>query len=169
MPIPVVSFGSLSLVKDIPVGNVLIMPSQEKTVIAMMVSTPSEKRLVWISEPPRDDEVQFDLIDSAFYAQNKALVVDDAAFVLSEHKNHMLSWENQKQPGIVVRTENKNIILLGRDIRMRRFIDLATGVLSPSPDQDSLALTYTSWSVVRRFQQDGKTVTIPLCDWELPS
>jgi|tagenome__1003787_1003787.scaffolds.fasta_scaffold20868478_2 hypothetical protein len=168
MPIPVFSFGSIAAVRDIPVGKIIVVPTSDGTAIAMIVRAPPEhqsKYLAWLSDPPRTDEKRFGRVDTAHYLNNKAVVVDDAAIELSPEPRHLLAWESQRIPGIVVRTETHHFLYLDGDARTRIFVDLASGLFVSQPSEELSALAYTSWSLVRRYEQDGRTITFRLFKW----
>ena len=170
MPIPVLSFGSISTVKEIAIGNVFILPMESETVVAMMVGSSLEHeqlRIAVLSEPTTTKQKRFELLNSAFYLSNTAVVVEDATFVLSSEPKNMLAWQKQNQSGIILRGASESITL--GEGQTRKCVDLATGFYTQRPDTDALALAYTAWSLVRQFHEHGRTVTIPMCDWKLPS
>jgi hypothetical protein len=92
MSIPVLSFGSISTVRQIPVGTVFILPMEVETVVAMMVGASSEHerspRIAILSEPAATTPKRFEILNSALYLSNKVVVVDDVAFLLSAEPNH---------------------------------------------------------------------------------
>jgi hypothetical protein len=173
MPVQVSSFGTIALVRDIPLGEVFVLPTESRTVVAMMVGKPQEhepKYLVWLDESPRKDEERFDLITMEHYSTNKAVIVDNATFLLSQAPRHMTAWGIQSNAGLVVRGNGSNLIAFGRGGRMRSFVDLGTGMFAQRPAEDSLVVAYSSWSIVRRYADEGgRMVTVPLCEWELLS
>jgi hypothetical protein len=171
MPAQVLSFGTIALVRDIPIGEVFVLPTYERTVIAMMVGRPQEhepKYLVWLNESPRSDEERFDLVAMEHYSTNKAVIVDNATFVLSPAPRHMMDWGTQSNAGIIVRSNESNLIACGRPGRMRSFVDLASGMFAQRPTEDKLVVAYSSWSIARRYADEGgRMVSIPLCEWEV--
>lgn len=171
MPAQVSSFGSVSLVRDIQLGEVFILPTYERTVIAMMVGRPEAheaRYLVWLNEAPRADEHRFELVTMDHYSTNKAVIVDHATFLLSNAPNHMMDWGTQSNTGIVVRGNVSTLLACGRVGRMRSFVDLATGMFAQRPAEDNLVVAYSAWSLVRRYvDEGGRMITMPLCEWEL--
>ena len=160
MPIPVLSFGSIKTAKDVAIGNIFILPMEAETVVAMMVGASlvnEQPRIAILSEPTKLK--RFELLNSAHYLSNTVELIEDAAFILSPQPNHILAWRNQEQPGIIIRGANDSISL--GEGHLKKFIDLSTGLYVQRPESDAPALAFTSWSLVRRVEENGKTVTIP--------
>ena len=159
MPAKVSSFGTIALVRDISSGSVFILPTSEGTAIAMKIhgtQIHEARYIAWLSEPPNTHGKRFSAVDEAHFAGNKALIVDDAVFVLSAELSNISAWETQQQPGTVIRTEKSNIIIFAqKEIRTTKSVDLATGILTQQPDDSILALAYSSWSLVRRYADEG--------------
>lgn len=169
MPIHSSSFGSLSQVRNIPVGEVIILPTSKGTGVAITVRARLETEsvyLAWLSPPQNAGQKQFELENSAHYANNLAVVLTDAELLLSAKPRHVLAWENAIDPGIIICDATHKFIVLGHG-ELARYVDLATGYYVARPNKDLAAVVYTSWSLVRRYEENGRTVTVPFCEWEL--